>query len=153
MTHEIRLENIKVGDRVWLGQFSYRSDRWLRLNLRTVIAVTAKKFRVDANPKSLYSKANGKDWINSRYAYYAIATPKECAEWDAEQEQKRIAAAAEAKAQAEIAAQREQLYLLFTGAIRVNVMDENGAWELLIHGLTEAEVRELAGKINVLRPA
>lgn len=54
------LNDVKVGDRVWLCQFNHRQRRDKRLNLDTVVRVTAKKFAVARHSKDLYDKRTGR---------------------------------------------------------------------------------------------
>lgn len=109
------LENVKVGDRVWLGGYKrkrvngetvYEPNPWYN---RVVEKVSPKQFTVTGG--SRFWIASGKSSSGDVATALAIATPEQLAEWDAQVAQaKAEKEAAESKRQQEQEERRLRLF-------------------------------------------
>lgn len=93
------LEDVKVGDRVWMGQRAHGG--WKRLSLYEVASVTPTGFRLVGHPKDFYKKATGLDYVGANYRIIGIATPEEITAWEAKQTQEKTEREARDQAQKE----------------------------------------------------
>jgi len=94
-------------------------------------------------------------WMVGRIS--RLATPEECAQWDAEQERKRKAAEDKKSAEDARNAKMAELRELFSPDSETNkTRITNAAWtddqragkfDITFHGLTEDDIREIASKV------
>lgn len=159
------LKDIKVGDRVWI------TNHYQKRVLRTVKKLTPTQIVVENwNGASIERFERGKppsyphldpSLTYRQIAYYGfgsspeitrIATKAECKQWDAEQEQKRIAAEAAEVERKRKESLREELNALF-GRRKVSISEahhqDDVQWQATVY-LTEDGVRRLAVLLDTL---
>lgn len=135
MTKE-ELAALKPGDRVWLGdsrQPHREGTRPVTKVTRTLITVGGRRFK----------RINGFAWGYGSCWITALATPAECAAWDAEQVTKAEAARQQRRADEERKRKQDELRSLFETITSARITDP-GWIELTITGLSEAQVRRVA---------
>lgn len=159
------LEKIKVGDRVWVSR---RFDSSGKGEIKTVMRLTPTQIHLDGY------KAKYKRGTPSRFggepSYFcigrlggeitAIATPQECAKWDADIERGKQESAKRATEAEAAETKREELAALFsvseddnrgTSVRRASYGDRTfraDKYDVTFHSLTESEVKEIARKVN-----
>lgn len=159
------LQNIKVGDRVWIkGNYDPVLHTVTKLTPTQIIVENRNNNGVDRFQRGKPSRYGrlGHEATYYQIGYHGfdlpeikrIATEAECETWDAEQEQKRLdaeAAAAKRKRQDEL---KEQLNALF-GKRKVSISNsyhqDDVQWQATLY-LTEDGVRRLAMLIEQLSP-
>jgi hypothetical protein len=144
---------LKAGDRVWVGKLYSDGSG---LSLKSVAKVTPTQIVIDWNGNGRYLTRYKKDegWPIGAGVFaasiFGLATPTECARWDAKQERERQAERAKADAEAATEKKRLELNGLFAAPDPVhkeqwgNSAERAGKWTVEFHNLTEDQVRQLA---------
>jgi len=137
------LEDIKAGNRVWMEQWRNRR------HIETVRRITATQIVLGSGGQSdRYYRQNGYKIgrFGNSPSIVGIATPAECAEWDAKQATEHQAEQARQADQAHRQQECERLSRLFPEDAWVHE-GVKGTWELSMTSLTTAEVEALAVKL------
>lgn len=152
------LKNVKVGDRVWVSAAWGGGDKGA---IKTIKRLTPSQIILEGgNDKyNRYQRGKPSKYNGHEPTYYGIgmasgritgvATTTECARWDAEQEQKRLAAEeAQQKREADEAKEAELRALLPTkGGVDGPYKNTWGEWRVTFYA-TEDEVRRIAEQVR-----
>jgi len=160
------LKDIKIGDRVWVSE-RYTGERGDLLTVKhltpTQVHLSGFKNKFQRGTQVKWSKEPSWRGIGfTRGQILSIATPEECAAWDANIAQQQAAMDARKQQAAEAATKRAELTALFPACEEGNrgtqVTDASwgnwdyraGRYDVTFHGLTESEVRQMATAWNPL---
>lgn len=152
------LEDVKVGDRVWISAKWGGGDKGA---IKTVKRLTPSQIILDGTHEKYNRYQRGKP---SRFrgedpTYYGIgmatgritgiATSVECEKWDAEQERKRLAAEEAQRGREVDEAKREELRALLPtkGGVDGPFNNTWGEWRVSFYA-TEDEVRRIAERVQ-----
>ncbi len=147
------MKHIKSGDRVWVG-----TERYGTKSIRIVSRVTPTQIVIDWNGNGSYLTRYKRDNGYAIGAGYLrdnimrVATPAQCAKWDAKQLAEQEAREREEARQQALESIRLELAALFGDSATVskeqwgNEDMRSGKWTVEFHFLTEDGVRELAAR-------
>lgn len=151
------LENIKVGDRVWISAKWGGGDKG---EIKTIKRLTPTQIILEGQYEKYNRYQRGKpSRYNDEPTYYGIgmadgsitgiATQAECEKWDAEQERKRLAAESEQARREANEKKCEELRALLPTKAGIDGPNKNtwGEWRVTFYA-TEDEVRRIAERVQ-----
>ena len=143
------LEDIKVGDKVWIGYWRYNKDGRIpsRHGLRTVSRLTPTQLSIGENGIRYHRNTGKVVGHSSAFDVLSIATPEEIAEWEVRVEANRLAEEERKQREAIRTNIRLRLYNLFPDG-SVYIEESGDAWDVTIKGLQEDQIRELAAAMT-----
>lgn len=138
--------NIKVGDRVWLGNTNFAHKR-----IRQVMRLTDTQIILGVSRYDRFQRANGyqigaggfTEWITG------VATKEEIVEYEKKLAKEKKDREDQQKESEALTLRRHQLNDLFEGcAYTSENMEGKGTWDVTFHNLTDRQVLELAEKVR-----
>lgn len=146
-------EKLKAGDRVWMMSPFGRG----KSEIKTVHKTTRTQVVIDVNGDGSYLRRyNMEGYLLGKHLWSEhigpLATPQECASWDAQQERKRIQANIAYESRQATERQRVHLCGLFSADNNAEVSTESygsereraDRWTVSFHFLSTEQVKQLA---------